>query len=344
MPPLLFARADVRQWLWEPAVPAQIRQRTRARHRARSCAWAPTAATPQRLGLARLPASPTDRAPQGILPTTAREFDGASEAPAAQMRALGCDRQRDDLSADEAVRLEPAARHIRPQPGRRPPPAEDEVGRLRTAVRARAGCACCRANRRAVHRSSHTVTALCAKPAARSTHVEDPPTPKSRFRRRHARRRAYVLAMGGLSPRCWPSRWASGYRSIPPGAIPVSDAGEGRVEVARRVSLTDGEYKPGVLAPRRSAAHRRHRRPQRLRPRPQLRALPRKPSTRRAMFGCSGRARRADRHRLVLDRPAPGRRATAYPSSARSQAGHGTRAALELDPVHGSRASQHRIV
>lgn len=68
-----------------------------------------------------------DQRTQGILHfyTNPREFD-AAEAPAAQMRALGCDRRV--ISADEAVRIEPALAHIRPQLAGATYTAEDESG------------------------------------------------------------------------------------------------------------------------------------------------------------------------------------------------------------------------
>ena len=55
--------------------------------------------------------------------------DDAAEAPAAQMRELGCDRRV--ISADEAVRLEPALRHIRPQLAGATFTSEDESGDAR---------------------------------------------------------------------------------------------------------------------------------------------------------------------------------------------------------------------
>ncbi|MDA0582554.1 FAD-dependent oxidoreductase, partial [Acinetobacter baumannii] len=68
-----------------------------------------------------------DQRTQGILHfyTSQQEFD-AAEAPAAQMRALGCDRRV--ISADEAVRLEPALGHIRPRLAGATYTAEDESG------------------------------------------------------------------------------------------------------------------------------------------------------------------------------------------------------------------------
>lgn len=68
-----------------------------------------------------------DERAQGILHfyTSRKEFD-AAEAPAAQMRALGCERRV--ICADEAVRLEPALRHIRPARAGATCTAEDESG------------------------------------------------------------------------------------------------------------------------------------------------------------------------------------------------------------------------
>ena len=76
---------------------------------------------------ARRPGLDTASAPRASCTSTParKEFDAAL-APAAQMRALGCERQV--VSADEAVRLEPALRHIRPQLAGATYTAEDESG------------------------------------------------------------------------------------------------------------------------------------------------------------------------------------------------------------------------
>jgi D-amino-acid dehydrogenase len=174
-----------------------------------------------------------DERTQGILHfyTSQKEFDGA-EAPAAQMRALGCDRRV--ISADEAVRIEPALRHIRPQLAGATYTAEDESGDANRF--ARELVARCQADG-VQFLMNHTVTAL-RQAGGEIDHVEATDA-EGRFQRLRAD--AYVLAMGSLSPLLaaplgirLPIYPAKGYSVT----MPVKDA-----SMAHQVSLTDDEYK-----------------------------------------------------------------------------------------------------
>jgi D-amino-acid dehydrogenase len=231
--PLLFRiRADMRQWLWglqflRECTPA------RTRHNIEQIVRLGTYSRDTLQQLRRDIGIAYDERTQGILHfyTSEKEFDGA-EAPAAQMRALGCDRRV--ISADEAVRLEPALRHIRPQLAGATYTAEDESGDAN------------RFARELVKRCefdgvqfllSHTVTALREAGGA-IDHVEATDS-EGRFQRLRAD--AYVLAMGSLSPVYaaplgihLPIYPAKGYSVT----MPVKDA-----SMAHQVSLTDDEYK-----------------------------------------------------------------------------------------------------
>ena len=133
-----------------------------------------------------------DERTQGILHfyTSQQEFDGA-EGPAAQMRALGGDRRV--IPADEAVKLEPALRHIRPQLAGATYTAEDESGDAN--LFAREPVKRCEADG-VQFLMSHTVTAL-RDAGGRIDHVEATDH-EGRFQRLRAD--ACVLAMGSLSP------------------------------------------------------------------------------------------------------------------------------------------------
>ncbi|MEP6558501.1 MAG: FAD-dependent oxidoreductase, partial [Burkholderiales bacterium] len=170
---------------------------------------------------------------QGILHfyTSQQEFDGA-EGPAAQMRAMGCDRRV--ISADEAVRIEPALRHIRPRLAGATFTAEDESGDANQFARELVDR--CRADG-VEFLMSHTVTAL-REAGGRIDHVEVTDS-QGRFQRLRAD--AYVLAMGSLSPLYvkplgidLPIYPAKGYSVT----LPVKDE-----SMAHQVSLTDDEYK-----------------------------------------------------------------------------------------------------
>ncbi len=231
--PLLFrVRADMRQWLWglqflRECTPARTRwniaQIVRLGTYSRDTLQALRAAT----GLNY------DQRAQGILHfyTSEKEFAGA-EAPAAQMRALGCDRRV--ISADEAVRLEPALAHIRPRLAGATYTAEDESGDANQFARELVRR--CEADG-VRFLMSHTVTALRAAGGA-IDHVEATDT-EGRFQR--IRADAYVLAMGSLSPLYarplgieLPIYPAKGYSVT----MAVKDESK-----AHQVSLTDDEYK-----------------------------------------------------------------------------------------------------
>jgi D-amino-acid dehydrogenase len=174
-----------------------------------------------------------DQRTQGILHfyTSPKEFEGV-EAPAAQMRELGCDRRV--ISADEAVRIEPALAHIRPRLAGATYTAEDESGDANRFARELVER--CRADG-VQFLMSHTVTALRESGGA-IDHVEATDS-EGRFQRLRAD--AYVLAMGSLSPLYaqqlgirLPIYPAKGYSVT----MPVKDA-----RMAHQVSLTDDEYK-----------------------------------------------------------------------------------------------------
>jgi D-amino-acid dehydrogenase len=231
--PLLFRiRADMRQWLWglqflRECTPA------RTRHNIQQIVRLGTYSRDMLQQLRRDIGIAYDERTQGILHfyTSEKEFDGA-EGPAAQMRALGCDRRV--ISADEAVALEPALRHIRPQLAGATYTAEDESGDANRFARELVQR--CEADG-VQFRMSHTVTALRAA-GGRIDHVEATDS-EGRFQRLQAD--AYVLAMGSLSPLyaqplgiALPIYPAKGYSVT----MPVKDA-----SMAHQVSLTDDEYK-----------------------------------------------------------------------------------------------------
>jgi D-amino-acid dehydrogenase len=174
-----------------------------------------------------------DERTQGILHfyTSAKEFD-AAEAPAAQMRELGCDRRV--VSADEAVRIEPALRHMRPRLAGATYTAEDESGDANRFARELVR----QCERDGVQfLMSHNITAL-REAGGHVDHVEATDA-EGRFQRLSAD--AYVLAMGSVSPIYaaplgvrLPIYPAKGYSVT----MPVKDA-----SMAHEVSLTDDEYK-----------------------------------------------------------------------------------------------------
>ena len=231
--PLLFRiRADMRQWLWglqflRECTPA------RTRHNIAQIVRLGTYSRDTLQQLRRDIGIAYDERTQGILHfyTSQKEFDGA-EGPAAQMRALGCDRRV--ISADEAVKIEPALRHIRPQLAGATYTAEDESGDANRFARELVRR--CEADG-VQFLMSHTVTAL-REAGGRIDHVEATDS-EGRFQRLRAD--AYVLAMGSLSPLVaqplgisLPIYPAKGYSVT----LPVKDAA-----MAHQVSLTDDEYK-----------------------------------------------------------------------------------------------------
>jgi D-amino-acid dehydrogenase len=231
--PLLFRlRADARQWLWGLQF---MRECTPARTR-RNIEQIVRLGTYSRDTLQQLRRDTGlqyDQRTQGILHfyTNAREFE-AAEAPAAQMRALGCERRV--ISADEAVRLEPALAQVRDRLAGATYTAEDESGDANRFARELVRL-CEQAG--VVFRMSHTVTALREAGGA-IDHVEATDA-EGRFQR--IRGDAYVVAMGSLSPLLLsplgirlPIYPAKGYSVT----LPVLDASK-----AHQVSLTDDEYK-----------------------------------------------------------------------------------------------------
>ena len=231
--PLLFRlRADMRQWLWGVQF---LRECTpaRTRHNIRQIVQLGTYSRDTLQQLRRDIGIHYDQRTQGILHfyTNAAEFE-AAHAPAAQMRELGCERQV--ISADEAVRIEPALRQVRHQLAGATFTAEDESGDANQFARELVKH--CEADG-VQFRMSHTITAL-REAGGSIDHVEVTDT-EGRFQR--IRGDAYVVAMGSLSPLLvkplgirLPIYPAKGYSVT----IPVADAA-----LAHQVSLTDDEYK-----------------------------------------------------------------------------------------------------
>jgi len=231
--PLLFRiRADMRQWMWglqflRECTPA------RTRHNIEQIVRLGTYSRSMLQELRRETGVGYDQRTQGILHfyTTQKEFDGALK-PAEQMRALGCERLV--ISADEAVKLEPALAHIRPQLAGATYTAEDESGDANRFARELVKL-CEAAGVKFL--MSHTVTAI-REAGGRIEHVEATDI-EGRFQRLQAD--AYVLAMGSLSPIYakplgieLPIYPAKGYSVT----LPVKDASK-----AYQVSLTDDEFK-----------------------------------------------------------------------------------------------------
>jgi D-amino-acid dehydrogenase len=231
--PLLFRiRADMRQWLWGLQF---LRECTPARtsHNIKQIVRLGTYSRDMLQALRRDTGLSYAQRTQGILHfyTTQKEFDGALK-PAELMRQLGCERQV--ISADEAVRLEPALQHIRPQLAGATYTAEDESGDAN--MFARELVKLCQ-NAGVNFLMSHTVTALREAGGA-IDHVEATDS-EGRFQR--VRADAYVMAMGSMSPIYaaplginLPIYPAKGYSVT----MPVVDASK-----AYQVSLTDDEYK-----------------------------------------------------------------------------------------------------
>ena len=231
--PLLFRlRADMRQWLWglqflRECTPA------RTRHNIEHIVRLGTYSRDTLQALRRDIGIEYEQRSQGILHfyTSQKEFDAAA-APAEQMRGLGCERHV--VSADEAVRLEPALRHIRPQLAGATYTAEDESGDANLFTRELA--ARCAADG-VEFRMGHHITALRAS-EGRVDHVEVTDA-QGRYQRLQAD--AYVMALGSFSPLLTkplglnlPIYPAKGYSVT----MPVKDA-----SMAHQVSLTDDEFK-----------------------------------------------------------------------------------------------------
>jgi len=231
--PLLFRlRADMRQWLWGLSF---LRNCTPARTR-HNIEQIVSLGTYSRETLQQLRAATGlqyDQRTQGILHfyTNKKEFDGAL-APAEQMRALGCERRV--ISADEAVRIEPALAHIRPQLAGATFTAEDESGDANQFTRELARL--CEAAG-VQFRLGHHITAL--REAGGSIDHVEVTNAEGRFER--VRGDAFVLALGSFSPLLaeplgirLPIYPAKGYSVT----LPVKDAA-----LAHQVSLTDDEFK-----------------------------------------------------------------------------------------------------
>ena len=231
--PLLFRlRADMPQWLWglqflRECTPA------RTRHNIQQIVRLGTYSRDTLQQLRRDTGIAYDQRTQGILHfyTSQKEFDAAL-APTEQMRELGC--ERNIVSADEAVRLEPTLRHIRPQLAGATYTAEDESGDANRFARELVKL--CEANG-VQFRMNHTITAL-REAGGQIDHVEATDS-EGRFQRLYAD--AYVMAMGSFSPLLMkplginlPIYPAKGYSVT----LPVKDAG-----MAHQVSLTDDEFK-----------------------------------------------------------------------------------------------------
>lgn len=231
--PLLFRlRSDLGQWMWGLQF---LRECTpeRTRHNIRQIVKLGTYSRDTLQQLRRDIGLNYDQRTQGILHfyTSQKEFE-AAEAPAAQMRELGCDRQV--ISADEAVRIEPALRHIRGQLAGATYTSEDESGDANRFARELVRH--CEADG-VQFLMSHTVTAL-REVGGRLDHVEATDA-EGRFQTLRAD--AYVLAMGSLSPLYarplgirLPIYPAKGYSVT----LPVKNP-----DLAHQVSLTDDEYK-----------------------------------------------------------------------------------------------------
>jgi D-amino-acid dehydrogenase len=231
--PLLFRlRADLRQWLWglqflRECTPA------RTRHNIEQIVRLGTYSRSMLRELRATTGLNYDQRTQGILHfyTSQKEFDAALQ-PTEQMRELGCDRQV--VSADEAVRLEPALASVRHMLAGATYTAEDESGDANRFARELVKLC----ENQGVHfLMSHTVTAL-RQTAGHIDHIEATDS-EGRFQRLRAD--AYVMAMGSFSPMYadalglrLPIYPAKGYSVT----LPVKDASR-----AYQVSLTDDEYK-----------------------------------------------------------------------------------------------------
>jgi D-amino-acid dehydrogenase len=231
--PLLFRlRADLKQWLWGLAFMRECLP-ARTRHNIRQIVKLGTYSRELLRQLRRETGISYDHRTQGILHfyTSPREFEAALE-PAEQMRELGCDRRV--ITAEEAVRIEPALAYVRPRLAGATYTAEDESGDANRFARELVKLCIANGVRFLM---SHTVTALRSA-AGSIDHVEVTDS-EGRFQR--VRGDSYVLAMGSMSPLYaaplgirLPIYPAKGYSVT----MPVKDP-----SLAYQVSLTDDEYK-----------------------------------------------------------------------------------------------------
>ena len=231
--PLLFRlRADPRQWAWCLRF---LRECTRARTR-HNIEQIVRMGTYSRAMLQQLrddTGIQYDQRTQGILHfyTSQQEFDNALE-PSRQMRELGCDRQV--ISADQAIEIEPALTPMRSRLAGATYTAEDESGDARKFTQALASLCEQRGVRFLM---SHHITRLVQE-KGRITDVEVT-DPQGSFLRLSAD--SFVLAAGSFSPALvaplglkLPIYPAKGYSVT----LPVADASR-----AYEVSLTDDEFK-----------------------------------------------------------------------------------------------------
>jgi D-amino-acid dehydrogenase len=231
--PLLFRlRPDLRQWLWalsflRECLPA------RTRHNIEQIVRLGSYSREVLHDLRRSTGLEYHQRSQGILHfyTNHKEFDAALK-PAEQMRQLGCERRV--VSADEALRIEPALAHIHPKLAGATYTATDESGDANKFVRELVKL-CEIAG--VTFLMSHHVTAL-NKVGGMVDHVE---VTDAEGQFRTLRGEAYVIAMGSLSSLYTtplgirlPIYPAKGYSVT----MPVKDASR-----AYQVSLTDDEYK-----------------------------------------------------------------------------------------------------
>jgi D-amino-acid dehydrogenase len=235
--PLLFRlRADLRQWLWgleflRECTPA------RTRYNIEQIVWLGIYSREMLRELRRETGIAYDERTQGILHfyTSAKEFDAALK-PAEQMCELGCERRVVD--ADEAMRIEPALRHIRSRLAGATYTAEDESGDANKFAREVVNL--CRA-RNVTFLMSHTVTALRTGGSGRREAIDHVEATDADGRFQRIRGDAYVLALGSVSPLIaaplgirLPIYPAKGYSVT----MPVKDE-----SMANQVSLTDDEHK-----------------------------------------------------------------------------------------------------
>ena len=231
--PLLFRiRADMRQWLWGLQF---LRECTpsRTRYNIGQIVRLGTYSRSMLQELRRTTGLHYDQRTQGILHfyTSQKEFD-ASHGPAEQMRAMGCERQV--ISAEAAIKIEPALAHIRGQLAGATYTAEDESGDANRFARELVKLS---ETAGVKFLMSHTITSL-RDVGGQMDHVEATDS-EGRFQRLRAD--AYVLAMGSLSPiyaaplgihlPIYPAKGCSV-------TMPVKDASK-----AHQVSLTDDEFK-----------------------------------------------------------------------------------------------------
>lgn len=231
--PLLFRiRADARQWMWGLQF---LRECTPAKtqHNIANIVRLGTYSRDTLQALRAETGVHYKELTKGILHfyTDAKEFESCLE-PSRQMRELGCDRQV--ISSDRAVELEPALAHIKSRIAGATYTAEDESGDAKLFTRSLVEL--CKAQG-VEFLMGHNITALNAV-GGEIDHVE---VTSSEGKFTTLKADAYVLALGSYSPmlaaqvgvnlNIYP---AKGYSAT----YKVTDAAK-----APQVSLTDDEYK-----------------------------------------------------------------------------------------------------